>query len=102
MFDGSKITLTCDAINDVNAIEPLTVVWYNPNGVQLKSDGSKIVVYNETDKVADQLKLFLLLDPVSRTDDGEYTCHAFSHDDCYTKSKVNLTVECELSWLINN
>jgi len=31
VFDGDKITLTCDAINDVNAIDPLTVVWYNPN-----------------------------------------------------------------------
>ena len=95
MFEGNKVTLTCDAINDVDAIDPLTVVWYSPNGVQLKSDGNKIVIYNEADQVTDRIKLFLLLDPVNRTNDGEYTCHAFNNKECYTESNANLTVECK-------
>jgi len=97
VFEGNKVTLTCDAINDVDAINPLSVVWRNPNGSLLKTDDSKIVVYNLTDKITDQLKLFLLLDPVDRTDDGEYICHAFNDKECSTESKVNLIVECKLS-----
>jgi len=102
VFEGDKVTLACDAINDVDAINPLSVVWYKPNGALLKSDDSKIVVYNLIDKLTDQLKLFLLLDPVARTDDGEYTCHAFNNKECYTESKVNLTVECKHSYIFSN
>jgi len=94
-FEGIKVYLICDATNDFDAVSPLKINWYNSEGVILESDDRHILVRNTTDQVTGQVQSVLLFDPVTHTDSGEYTCHAFNDDDCYTEDKIDLTVECE-------
>ena len=89
--EGNKVSLVCVAINDVDAIHSLQISWYKGN----KSVGKHILLHNEPDKnVSRQLSSTLLFDPVSRTDDGEYTCQAFNHNDSFSEAKTNLSVQC--------
>ena len=86
--------MVCTAINDVDAIHSLQINWYKGNKLVI-SNGKDIVVYNEPDKnVSRQLSSTLLFNPVSRTDDGEYTCQAFNHNDSFSEAKTNLSVQC--------
>ena len=38
-FEGSKVNLNCIATNDVDAVTPLTIEWYNSEGLKLKTEG---------------------------------------------------------------
>ena len=96
-FEGRKVNLMCNATNDVDAINSLSVDWYSSEGVRVESDDKHILVYNTTDPVTGQVQSVILFDPVNRTDSGEYTCHAFNDVDCYTENKTNLTVECKIN-----
>ena len=84
----------CNATNDEDAVNPVTIVWYNSKGEKLESKDGHILIYNTTDPVTGQVQSVLLFDPVNHTDSGEYTCHAFNDVDCYTDKKINLTVKC--------
>ena len=90
--------MICNATNDVDAINPLSIDWYNSDGVKLVADERHVLVYSTTDPVTGQVQSVLLFDPVNHTDSGEYTCHAFNDNDCYTEDKTNLIVECEIIW----
>jgi len=87
--------LICNATNDVDAINPLRVHWYEDKGVSLEGDNRHILVHNTTDPVVGQVQSVLLFDPVNYTDSGVYICRAFNDDDCYTEEKINLIVECK-------
>jgi len=90
--------LECNVTNDEDAVNPLTIIWYNNSKdskkMILETTHKQILIYNETDSVSGQVQSVLLFDQVIDTDSGEYTCHAFNDKDCYTESKTNLTVEC--------
>ena len=91
--EGNKVSLVCFAINDVDAIHPLQINWYKGNK-PIISNGKHIVVYNKPDNVSSQVSSTLLFDPVRHTDDGEYTCQAFNHNDSFSEAKTNLSVQC--------
>ena len=91
--EGNKVSLVCVAINDVDAIHPLQISWYKGNKSVI-SNGKHILLYNKADNVSRQLSSTLLFDPVSRTDDGEYTCQTFNHNDSFSEAKTNLSVQC--------
>ena len=91
--EGNKASLVCVAINDVDAIHSLQINWYKGNKPVL-SNGKHILLYNKADNVSRQLSSTLLFDPVSHTDDGEYTCQAFNHNDSFSEAKTNLSVQC--------
>jgi len=95
VFEGHKVTLICNATNDVDAVASLRIKWYNVKGAMVKSKNKHRLVYDRTDPVTGQVQSVLLFDPVNHTDSGEYTCHAFNDYDCYTEDKTNLTVECK-------
>ena len=94
-FEGNKATLICNATNDVDATTSVSIDWYNSEGAKVESESKHRLVYNVTNPVSGQVQSVLLFDPVNHTDSGEYTCHAFNDNDCYTEDKTNLTVECE-------
>ena len=85
----------CNATNDEDAVNPLTIVWYNSEGEKLESNDEHILVLTTTDPVTGQVQSVLLFDPVNHTDSGEYTCHVFNDNDCYTEDKSTLTVKCK-------
>ena len=92
-LEGNKVSLVCIAINDINAIQSLQISWYKGNE-HIISNGKGILLYNKADYVSRQLSSTLLFDPVSRTDDGEYTCQAFNHNNSFSEVKTNLSVQC--------
>jgi len=87
--------LKCYATNDEDAVNPLTVAWYNSEGIILETTHSHILIYSTTDSVSGQVQSALLFDHVNNTDSGEYTCRAFNDRDCSTENKTNLIVECK-------
>ena len=91
--EGNNISLVCVAINDIDAIHSLQIHWYKGNE-RVISNRKHILLYNKADNVSRQLSSTLLLDPVSHTDDGEYTCQAFNHNDSFSESKTSLSVQC--------
>ena len=90
--------MTCNATNDEDAIDPVQISWYNGTQ-QLKSDGKFLTIYNKYDKSIDQICSILVIDSVTRYDDGKYICQAFNNPLCYAEDKINLTVECEFGCL---
>ena len=94
-LEGDNSNLFCCAINDADAIHPLQVNWYKGNQLVV-SDSKHIILHNEADNSSRQLNSTLLFDPINRTDDGEYTCHAFNHNESFFETKTYLTVECTL------
>ena len=89
--------MLCNASNDADADEPLLITWYNSEGAVIKS-GGRHLVYTTTDTVTGQVQSVLLFDPVNYTDHGEYTCKASNHNESYSTSRTNLTVECTCIW----
>lgn len=87
------MSLLCNASNDADAIERLQIVWYNSEGIIVKPSGRHLL-YNTTDRVTGQVQSVLLFDPVNYTDSGEYTCRASNHNNSYSETKTNLTIEC--------
>jgi len=95
VFEGNKTTLICNVTNDEDAVNPLTIIWYNSERLKFVSDGKRILVNNTTDPVTGQVQSVLLFDPANHTDSGKYICHAFNDDDCYTEATTTLTVKCK-------
>ena len=93
--------MICVAINDVDAIHTLQINWYKRNEL-VTSDGEHVILYNETDKASRHVTSMLLLDPVNRTDEGEYTCQAFNHPASFSELRTNLTVHCKIVTITHN
>ena len=91
--EGNKVNLICSAVNDVDAIHPLQIYWYKRDKL-VTPNGKHIILYNETDNASRKVNSTLLLDPVSLTDVGTYTCRAFNRKDSFSESKTTLTVQC--------
>ena len=91
--EGNKVSLTCTAINDIDAIHSLQVNWYKGNQLLIPNE-NRVTVHNKTDETSRQLNSTLLLDPVHRSDHGIYTFRAFNHPHCYSESKIELIVHC--------
>ena len=85
--------MICSAVNDVDATHPLQINWYKGNEL-VKPNNRHIILYNEITNTSNQLNSTLLLDPVHRNDNGVYTCRAFNHNDSFSESKIDLTVQC--------
>ena len=87
----------CNATNDAEAINPLSINWYDPKGIKLVEDDRNIMLINTTNPVTGQVQSVLSFISVNYTDSGVYTCRAFNDDDCFTEDKTILTVECEIA-----
>ena len=89
------MSLRCNVTNDEDAVNPLTIAWYNPSGKKLETVFNHLLLHNTTDPRTGEVQSVLLFDPVDHMDSGEYTCHAFNDKNCYTEAKVMLIVECK-------
>ena len=91
-IEGNKSYLTCIATNDEDSNHPLQIQWYNSNGTQVLSDGSRIFV---SPNEPSQEKSVVLFDPVNRIDSGVYTCKVFNHFESYSERNFSLNVKCK-------
>ena len=88
--EGNKISLTCNATNDEDAVESLQIVWYNEGLVPITGQ-QDVIEIGTTNK----LQSTISFDSISHNHDGEYTCQAFNHPQLYTEAVTSLTVECK-------
>jgi len=98
-FEGRKVKLTCNATNDVDAVHPVQIKWYNSKGKLVQIANKHVLIYSNINNVTGEIQSVLLFDPASHTDTGMYTCRAYNHPQCYNEDEVSLTVECEFSIL---
>ena len=94
-YESGKAYLKCNATNDTDAVNPLQIKWYNPNGSLIISDKKKISL--DFEKVDNQLYSILILEVLSRSDSGNYTCQAIHDLQSYTEATTNLIVQCKLA-----
>ena len=95
--EGKKVNLICNASNDVDAIHPLQIKWYNSTGKEIQQDTRHIVHNTINDTANGKLQSVLLFDPVNYVDSQVYTCKAFNHPQYCTEAKSTLNVECKAS-----
>jgi len=97
--EGSKVSLKCNATNDVDALDEVKIVWIlrisKDIEVELITSGN-VLIYNNTNSSIGEVHSVLLFDPVNHTDDGEYICRAFNHPQSYNEANTSLKVECKL------
>ena len=92
-FEGGSIVLICNVTNDVDS--SLEITWQHNN--KSIADHDHMMISNTTDGATGQVQSMLYIDPVNRTDKGEYKCSALNHLKCVAEATTNLTVECKLS-----
>ena len=91
-FEGGSIVLICNVTNDVDS--SLEITWQHNN--RSIADHDRMTISNTTDGATGQVQSMLYIDPVNRTDKGEYKCSALNHLECVAEAITNLTVECKL------
>jgi len=97
--EGSKVSLMCNATNDVDAVDDVKIAWLRKISKDLEqkiTSSHNILIYNKTDSSTGKIHSVLLFDPVNHTDDGKYVCQAFNHPQSYNEASVSLNVECKL------
>jgi len=93
-FEGNKTSLTCNATNDEDAVESLQILWYNTKDKVLIT-GQQDAIEKSTIDIITGLQSTIAFDPISRNDDGEYTCKAFNHPQLYSELTTSVAVECK-------
>ena len=96
--EGQKVNLICSAVNDFDAIHPLQINWYKGNKLVIQIE-RQVVLYIAPDNVSREQNLTLTIDQVNHTDDGEYTCRAFNHNDSFSELKTSLTVQSTYNYV---
>jgi len=102
-LEGNKVNLICNATNDVDAVHSIQVNWYKGEK-HIKSDGSEILLYHETDIDAtntSKMHSVIVFDSVSHTDHGEYTCRAYNHPQSYSELRTNLMLNVRSFYVIS-
>jgi len=91
--EGNKTSLICNATNDEDAVDSLQILWYRTKD-KIPIAGQQDIIENTTNIITG-LQSTISFDPISRNDNGEYTCQAFNHPQSYTESKTTVIVECK-------
>jgi len=92
--EGQKVLFSCNATNDIDSNYSPKIIWYGTAGRQLKPN-KNISIYNTVDHLKGQIQSVLMINSVSHTDAGVYTCRALNHPKSYTENKINLIVNCK-------
>ena len=66
-LEGNKTRLVCNAINDVDAVNPIQITWFYKN-LTVVPDNSHVIIHNVKITSGRQLHSTLFLDPINRND----------------------------------
>ena len=92
--EGSKVKLLCNGSNDIDAVLPIQIKWYNASNKEVEQNERRII-YQSNDTATGQLQSVLLFDPVNHFDNGTFTCRAFNDPQYYTEESSTLNIECK-------
>ena len=96
VVEGESVSFVCEADNDPDAIENITIRWFGNDDSDRTSSHFTISTTMETGP-SRTVTSTLTIDPVIHQDDGQYRCEAFNHPVLTDDSTTQLTVQCKLT-----
>ena len=88
----------CEATNDLNAIENITIHWYNNDNRRVRHHDDRVTISNTTETGPGRTVMSTLtIDPVIHQDAGQYRCEALNHPVLIVSDTTQLTVQCKLT-----
>ena len=96
MVERKNISFVCKVTNDPDAIENVTIRWFDYTNHILSDDRITISDTTETHPSRTVMSI-LTIDPVIHQDAGQYRCVALNHPELMVRDTTQLTVECKLT-----
>ena len=98
VVERENVSLVCEVTNDPDAIEDVTIRWFNNNSHRLSDQDDRITISNTMETHPNRTVIStLIIDPVIHQDAGQYRCVALNHPDLMDSDTTQLTVECKLT-----
>ena len=98
VVEGENVSLVCEVTNDPDAIEDVTIRWFDNNDHILRNDDDRITISNTAETHPNRTVMSTLtIDPVIHQDAGQYKCVALNHPQLMVNNTTQLTVECKLT-----
>ena len=88
----------CEVTNDPDAIENVTVRWYDDSDHRLSDHDDRITISNTMETYPNRTVMSTLtIDPVIHQDASQYRCIALNHPELMVSDTTQLTVQCKLT-----
>ena len=98
VVEGESVSFVYEVTNDPDAIEDVTIRWFDNNGHRLRDQDDRITISNTMETHPSRTVMSTLtIDPVIHQDAGQYICAALNHPELIIYDTTQLTVECELT-----
>ena len=98
VVEGESVNLVCIVINDPDAIENITIRWFDNNDHRLTNDDYSITIINTMETGPSRTVISILtINPVMHRDAGKYRCLALNHHELVVSDTTQLTVRCKLT-----
>ena len=98
VVEGKSVSFMCEATNDPDAIENITIRWFDNNGHRLTNDNSSITISNTMETRPNRTLISTLtINPVINQVAGQYRCVALNHPILMVSDTTQLTVKCKLT-----
>ena len=98
IVEGESISFVCEVTNDPDAIEDVTIRWFDYVSHRLRDQDDRITISNTTETHPSRTVMSTLtIDPVIHQDAGQYRCVALNHPELMVSDTTQLTVECKLT-----
>ena len=98
MVEGENISFVYEVTNDPDAIENITIRWFNHNSHRIEDQEDRITISNTMETHPSRTVMSTLtIDPVIHQDAGQYRCVALNHPELMVSDTTQLTVQCKLT-----
>ena len=98
IVEGESISFVCEVTNDPDAIEDVTIRWFDYTSHRLRDQDDRITISNSMETHPNRTIMSILtIDPVIHQDAGQYRCAAINHPELMVNDTTQLTVECKLT-----
>ena len=96
VVEGESVSIVCEVINDPDAIENVTIRWFNDSSHRIRDQDDRITIRNTTETHPNRTVMSTLtIDPVIHQDAGQYRCVALNHPELMVSDTTQLTVKCK-------
>ena len=98
VVEGESVSFVCEATNDPDAIENVTIRWFNNIDHRLINGNDSITISNTMETGPNRTVMSTLtIDPVIHQGAVEYRCEAINHHELVVSDTTELTVRCKLT-----
>ena len=98
VVEGESISFVCEVANDPNAIENVTIRWFDNDNHRLSDQDDRVTISNTAETHPSRTVMSTLtIDPVIYQDAGQYRCVALNHPELMIYDTTQLTVQCKLT-----